>query len=528
MIAPQNQTMTVIDSMDGTLQEWYNAIDGALRASEVRPGEYEYSIEVSHSGQCPVYSGGSTMVDVKCERLKCVSYDNSYLEIKQTFDVYINKAQNANLPSNGKRLYYIGYPTAFGLIDQYRVYSEGDLIQTVNYPHYEDFLLNNLAIGDYAKESNDCYATFDKVQKMDPNVPGVYVDLASIATTDKHIPIELHFRIPLNMFLIYKNIKWYPGFWGKTTFEIFPSHTNLVWCPIFPEGYSPVNLTGEAALTGFVQINTTANNLCDYTSPDYTAVSAQKFSVTSSILTMCKIRMANYTLKMDVYNALQAKYLQVSLLFPIQEVKTVKFSQTIGTNTTDNLTCSLPLHHCDSMFIVFNKDPNDRNCFNNPEFTHFQININGKLYPRETYASVDDPKFTNLILDALNINNNTLISIPKDLSTSLQPYRRIRVYGATGALSTNDATYLPYDRSKFLIGVAFCNDEDFQGGLSPDGTVQIQFSYTRSSGTVDYAYAPTAIFLEDKIMKMFSMKPTGSPQISTTYATVEQIQLGAL
>jgi len=180
------------------------------------------------------------------------------------------------------------------------------------------------------------------------------------------------------------------------------------------------------------------------------------------------------------------------------------------------------------MFIVFNKDPNDRNCFNNPQFTLFQININGKLYPRESYATVDDPRFTNLILDALNINNNTLISIPKDLATSLQPYRTINTYTSDGGVPTKGKTYLPYDRSKFLIGVAFCNDEDFQGGLSPDGTVQIQFSYTRSSGTVDYAYAPTAIFLEDKIMKMFSMKPTGSPQISVTYATVEQIQLGAL
>ena len=89
MISPQNQSPTVIESLDGTLTEWYRSIDGALRDSEIIPGDYEYSTEVSYQGQCPIQSGGSTNIDIKCDRFKCVSFDNSYLEIEQKFNVMV-------------------------------------------------------------------------------------------------------------------------------------------------------------------------------------------------------------------------------------------------------------------------------------------------------------------------------------------------------------------------------------------------------------------------------------------------------
>ena len=524
MISPQNQSPTVIESLDGTLTEWYHSIDGALRDSEIIPGDYEYSTEVSYQGQCPVQSGGSTNIDIKADRFKCVSFDNSYLEIQQKFDVTV-PTQAAQFDGN-KRYYYIGYKSAFDLIRAYIIRSNGDDVQTQNHACYESMLLNYAAISDHAKEHSDTYATYEKIQRMDPHVPGAYLDLTAI--TGRAVSVTLNFRIPLNMLLLFKNIKWYPGFFGKTTLEFYPTHENLVWCPIFPEGHAPQNLvTGLTSTMGFVQINNPGTNLCTKANAThtYTAVNAQTWLVSTSTLETCRVRLAQYSILAPIYNALMAQYLEIPLYFPVQEVKTSRFSQTLGAETDTSLTCSSTLNHCDSMFIVFNRTVHDRNCFINPLFSTWSVNIDGKYYPREPYATHNDVRFTNLSFDSLNVNNNTLLSVSEDVANSLQPYRTVQTYAVDGTRTT-PSVWSTGDTSNFFIGIPFSNDEDFMGGINHPGTAQIQIRLTRADNT-NFAQPPTAIFLEDKILKIRSMKPPGESQIAITNASIEQIKAGA-
>ena len=534
MISPQNQSPNVIDSMDGTLSEWYNSIDGALRASEVIPGEYEYTVNVSYQGQCSVVAGGATSVDIMCDRFKCISLDNSYLECEQEV-VFVCNMDQTTATFNGDRYYYIGYKDSFDLLHSYRIYSNGDLIQTQNFPQYESLLLNYASIGDYSKEKTDTQATYDKVQKMNPYVPGIYLNMDIMADDEAEITIKFKFRIPLNKFLMIKNLRWYMGWMGKTTMEMYPDHAGLVWCPIFPEGHGPTALADAENDYGFVPFGKPANNYCTYAAGEYTAVGPQTFSISRSTLTECKIRMAQYMINMDIYNALAMKYLQVPLFFPIQEVKTVRFNQQLQRSdnhqTATSLTASSTLSHCDSMFIAFPRTVSDRVTFINPELTKFQVNIDGKLYPRDTYGTIDDVRFTNMVYDAFNINNNNLLSISEDVANSLQPYRKIHgIPAGGGAMDANGTkVYIPKDRSNFLIGIPFTNDEDFMGGINNLGTAQIQIQLTKAAETEPYfEQAPVGIFLEDCILKIRSMKPDGRPQIEKTNATIEQIQAGAM
>ena len=72
------------------------------------------------------------------------------------------------------------------------------------------------------------------------------------------------------------------------------------------------------------------------------------------------------------------------------------------------------------------------------------------------------------------------------------------------------------------------------GGISSNGqTVQIELVGDRTSeypniNSYNWTEAPEAIFLEDKILKIYSMKPAGRKQIDITNATLEQIAAGAL
>ena len=71
------------------------------------------------------------------------------------------------------------------------------------------------------------------------------------------------------------------------------------------------------------------------------------------------------------------------------------------------------------------------------------------------------------------------------------------------------------------------------GGISSNGsTVQIELIGDRNSvsqliNAKNWTQPPEAIFLEDKLLKIYSMKPQGKKQIDITNATLEQIAAGA-
>ena len=546
MNAPQNQQPTVIDSMDGTLTEWYNACDEAFRLSEVIPGQYEYTISTSYSTQCPVTEGGMTNIDVSCERFYCISLDNSYIYVEQTIPVTLPDLKNAGY-TGSPSFVYAGYKSAFDCLDQYRIYSNGDLVQTQNNANFESFILYNL-LSDQAKENSDLFATSKKVREMNPNVPGVYITTAGWRAGETK-NVHLKFRIPLPMFLLFANMKWQPGWMGKYTFELYYSYKNLVtYVPgdgVYSEDFCNPHQ--------FMQINSKCRKYVEYVAGTGSGEEPQKsgrkeqitffsdcFKCTTSTLTRCRLYLAQYMLTIDVYNALSAKYIQYPLLFPIQTVQWKNFTKELHAEPNFNCAASLTLTHCDSMYIIFRKDIHSRTCFENPEI-RFQINIDGKFYPREQYDTVEDPRFTNMVYDCLNINNSALLSVPNDLRSSLQPYVKINKYVEGSADPLVGYFYNGCDRSNFFIAVPFSTDEDFMGGISSGSTCQIELVGSRLNrrnanidldpagpqtdpiARYDWTLAPTGIYFEDAILKIRSVKPPGAPQVQITNATIEQI-----
>jgi hypothetical protein len=99
-----------------------------------------------------------------------------------------------------------------------------------------------------------------------------------------------------------------------------------------------------------------------------------------------------------------------------------------------------------------------------------------------------------------------------------------RAYSAAGNGSEKNI-FMPKDRSNFAIGIPFCDDDTFQAGMHSGGSVQVELRGTRS-GIFPLMYAgayPTAIYVEDCILKLRSVKPSGEAQIAYTHATPEQL-----
>ena len=549
MFAPQNQQPNVIDALSGSMEEWYEAVDDAVKKSDVIPGNYEYTVATSYGNVGKIAEDSSTYFDITCDRFKVISLDNSFITVEQ--NIHINVPQNSQAGTIST--YYIGYKYAADCIDQYRIYSNTDLIQTQNHARYEWFMMYN-SISDQAKENSDLYATLHKIRNMNPMVPGVYVDLSQIANGQQFIDVHLKLRIPLSAFLTLFNLRFFPNWSGKLSIEIYPSYRNLVIAPVIPEEYliepSFINVykTGlKDSRPGFVNINQKAKNRFERKEEYKVNVpgqATQNVAVSKTITwtaneqtfkcngdgcyaDKCKIRLATYLLKMDVFNALAMKYINVPLIFPIQTVQIKDFTDEIPAGnegqhfTTAN---TLALKHCDAIFTVFKADEYARTCFENP-FIQFQFNVDGKLYPRESNITFNDERFLNLTMDALNVNNSLLTSMSEDLRNSLQPFHLLYAANAQGAL-TSTLNYKGGDYSNFMIGIPFCDSEDFMGGISTTGTVQIELTGERRL-LPDIKYRATAICFEDALLKIRAVKPNGRPQIEITNADITQILAGA-
>ena len=553
MFAAQNQESTVIDALSGSVSQWYAEVDAAMKKSDVIPGTYEYTISPSYGNVGQIQENASTYVDIASTRFTLVSIDNSFIKLIQKVPIKVSAALNSN---KLKSLFYIGYQYAPEAIMQYRIYSNSDLIQTVNWANYEWFLIRN-SVQPEAKEQSDQFATIDKIRRMDPNVPGVYVDLSAITAADTTVTVEFELRIPLNSFLMLKNLKYFPQWAGKLSIEIIPSYKNIVVCPVedptssiviermLSGGTTVLNASqvqpyidaitakfAEEYNPGFINLNQTSKWICSAITASSGAVTLSDLSFKCDNQTTDKveIHLAIYMLQMDVFNALASQYVQVPLMFPIQIIESKDYTTNLATgegNTLDNA-MTVQLKHADTMFTIFKKDVNSYSCFENPQIS-YQFNIDGKFYPRQEFNSVDDVRTYNQTLDALNFNNCATTSINKDLANSMQPYYKLFNAAAGGAL-TGAIKYKPGDRSNFMIGVPLADSEDFMGGISTAGTVQVKLSGRRlnNGGIAAVQFGtPVSLFTEDAILKIRSMKPPGTPQISFTHASIEQVLAAA-
>ena len=332
MLSPQNQQFTVLDSIESTQSAWYDEIDSAIRRSDIIPGDYEYTSATSYGNTGAIEEGASTYVDLAPPRFKIISLDNSYITIKQTIKIHFNKNMSSNFLT---KIWYVGLKYSPECIGAYRIHTNTDLLQTVNHANYEWFLIQN-SIADSVKEKDECFATIDKIRRMDPNVPGVYIDLSNFSSTSNEIPITLNLKIPISSFLIFYNLKFFAEWMGKICIEIYPTFKNLVIAPVvdpytttFPnKSVSPDSFASLQSVLdanpnlnlGFYNINEDMynyyNGTADASSHVYTyAVQNVKCIAQTCVADEVQIRTAQYMLQAEVYDAIAQRYDQ-TISFP--------------------------------------------------------------------------------------------------------------------------------------------------------------------------------------------------------------------
>lgn len=546
MLGLQRAEPTILDVMSNSFQSFYEEMDGILKASEVVPNTYQYVDRTSYGNTGKIQDMSVTQLDIIADAYQVVSIDNSYIHAELTTTLHLSDDMSADTYTK----YYVGFKSAPAIMGEYNIYSNEEQIHRGINAHWE-WMLAYDATPEEVKDRQPQFATLKKIREMNPDVPGIYIDLEGV--TGRDIVVTIPVNIPLNSFLMFNSLKYIPNWFGKIRLDPYFARRNLVFAPVIPAsdleskpGLSAEidrinNLTFAAdsknsqfADIGFHQINIASRcRPIDDGSGNFTF---KEITITADNASTDKItsHLAVYTIKPNVYTAVEAEYASGrKLIFPYQTLEVKDFTEPLsnGDDTPKSrvdTAMTVSLNYCHTMFVYFGENHTySTQRFLNPMLTNYQFKIDGIPYPMVAYDSIDDPRTKNMIYDALNINGSDFTGLPTDARTSGQPYTKFNTYSADGKTLTVAHHFTTGDWSNYCLGVPFADNEAFQGGISTGITVQIQLIGDRNGGSIpDKAknkvfQQPTAVFVQDGLLKISAGKIDSRPQIDPSREAAE-------
>ena len=513
---PSSQSNTAVDVIDGTVSEFYNLVDQCIRRSEVMPGQYKSITSPSYSNNCPIDESSFTTVDVGCPAPQVVDINNSFItaevEVPITFSEGLAAYNNINT-------FFVGWRSSLDILQRYIIYCNHKVVYDQVYVGEESYILQSLIPEHVRCRKPNQYTTYDNASSYSPNVCGTYIKLNSSAGGEDNptelgatsITVKIPIKLDINQFLLFQNFKYLPGFCGTWSIKLYPSTQNLIVCPVDPRYTVPrakldllTNLNASSTGTidsydhHFVQIGDQLNclKLVKFAAPSWTVASSAATITHNSVITPGKITITagrakvndvlyhqtQFELMYDVYDALKARYMNRPLTFPVNKLDYGRFAGKMS-NAGSSSTYTAAVSNVESIFILpFTDDNHHTVCFN-PEFQNFYVSISGfGNFPQQPFNTFGNDekhtRFVNMTLDALNINNSSIMVANKDLINSLET-KQIEFYNTDGTLTTETNNDL-HDNSNFLIGIPFSNDIDFQGGLTSNGNINIKLSSSDS------------------------------------------------
>jgi hypothetical protein len=178
-----------------------------------------------------------------------------------------------------------------------------------------------------------------------------------------------------------------------------------------------------------------------------------------------------------LYQGLKARYTNMTLTFPTQILNITSMSNILNSNTAKSSQTITP-RFIDTIFLLFPPKGYHRTCFKNPAFNTFQLTCGGfGQYPDITYGTYQEPRFIEMVQNALNLNNNT-VSINEEVLNSLMDASCD--WAPTIGWRSNDKT-------NFMVAIPMETDGTFQQGMTSATPINYELIVTQEVGLDTYA-----------------------------------------
>ena len=527
MLNPQSRTTNALELIDGSITEYYELIDSALKPSEVNPARYNTTTSPSYQNQCPCLQGSFTTVDIGCADPYVVLLEKSFITPTVEFDItpsVIHTCAGKN-PSTNPQVYFVGWKRSLDVAYRYDILYNGREITSQTYNGEESFVIQSIMKDDVREKRPNQLTSYKNASSFNRDVCGTYFLLSNTAAAT-HISVPV--KITLADFPLFAQFCYLQGWMGNWSIRLFPDSRNIVTCQVDPK-YT----VGSAATPNegdytheFVQIGDTFKGITNYASNKYT-VTSLSFKVTNYQFRSCEINLTTQMMYRPIYDQIMAKYMSRPLQIPFLKFVFGRFSQAMK-NTQMNSVFSGVIKCCESMFLIPFIDDNHHTVCKNPGFKQLYANIgsygNYPQNPVDTVPNGNNPasyvRFINMTNDALGLEYSPIISMNESLSNSLHGACVPYIKNKAGTVDYNQSLTVKSDATDFLIGFPFADEADFQGGLTTQGNVNItvyasgaNFVGPEGTGAFDasqLAIGPTAMFMCDYVV-MIRPSPNGAP-----------------
>ena len=533
MLNPQAVAHQSVEIIDGSISEYYEMVDSALRPSEVCPAKYNTTTSPSYQNQCPCVQGSFTTVDIGCADPNVVLMEQSFIAPTVSFDIKssVNITTASDLYTANPSVFFVGWKRSMDVFYKYSILYNGSEVFDQTYNGEESFVIQTIMKDDVREKRPNQLTSYRNASSLNRDVCGTYV-LFSNGSKTAHVAIPV--KITLADFPFFTQFNYLMGWMGNWSIRMYPDSRNIVTCQVKPE-YT-IGLSKEVVSTytsvgqintyehGFVQIGDEFVGISgwDETQKKHT-LSKIKFTVSNYQFDACDINLTQQVMWRPYYEQIMAKYMQKPLMIPFLSFIFGRFSQQMTKESGMHSVFSGVIKCCEAMFVIPFIDDNHHTVCKNPKFGNLYANVgaygNYPQNPIDTYCNGDNERsflrFINMTNDALGLEYSPLISMNEDLSNSLHAAIH-KLFVAGG--DTDVIKYDNSDATNFLIGFPFADEADFQGGLTTGGNINIQIhAGTSKFGdimdiTQSLSIGPTAIFMCDHVV-MIQPAPSGLPAL---------------
>ena len=529
MLNPQSRTTNALELIDGSITEYYELVDSALKPSEVNPARYNTTTSPSYQNQCPCVQGSFTTVDIGCADPYTVLLEKSFITPTVEFDITpsVKHTCEGTTPDVNPQVYFVGWKRSLDVIYKYEILYNGRPIIDQTYNGEESFVIQTIMKDDVREKRPNQLTNYKNASSFNRDVCGTYFLLSN---TEAATRIVIPVKITLADFPLFAQFCYLQGWMGNWSIRLFPDSRNIITCQVDPE-YTVGN---KAALKGdadtytheFVQIGDTFKGITNYSAGTVT-ISNVYFTVSNYQFRSCEVNLTTQMMYRPIYDQIMAKYMARPLQIPFLQFVFGRFSQAMK-NTQMNSVFSGVVKCCESMFLIPFVDDNHHTVCKNPGFKQLYANIgsygNYPQNPVDTIPNGDNPasyiRFVNMTNDALGLEYSPIVSMNESLSNSLHAACVPYIKNSAGVTTYASSLTVKTDATDFLIGFPFADEADFQGGLTTQGNVNITvyassaiFAGPEGTGAFDaskLAIGPTAIFMCNSVA-MIRPSPNGAP-----------------
>jgi hypothetical protein len=158
----------------------------------------------------------------------------------------------------------------------------------------------------------------------------------------------------------------------------------------------------------------------------------------------------------QLYQGLVGRYTSMTLTYPTQVLNIASMSNILKTNSNPKSSQTSTPRFIDTLFFLFPFKTTHHSVFKNPGFTNFYLTAGGfGQYPDIPYGTKGDPRFVEMIQNAINLNTNSVAPNEEVLNSIMD--------SGAGSMAADEGQ-VSEDCTSFFIAIPLETDGTFQQG----------------------------------------------------------------